>query len=113
MGGAAAIGLVLERLTRKRPVLHILATAVATAAVLEDPESEPGSLSTQGLIGPLFYGTAFGIPGLLGYRAVHTVADQLNPDDEKYANFGRSAAQLRDVADYLPDQLTEKLNALR
>jgi len=102
VAGAAGIGLIVERLTRKRPVLHILATAVATAIVLEDPESEPGSLSTQGLIGPLCYGTAFGIPGLLGYRAVHSVADQLDTGDEKYANFGRSASQLRDLSVFLP-----------
>ncbi len=113
VGAVAALGVVAERLTRKRPVLHALATAVATAVVLEDTDSEPGSLSTRGMVGPLVYGAAFGIPGLLGYRAVHTVADQLGTGDEKYANFGRSASSLRDVADYLPDHLTEKLNALK
>ncbi len=114
VGGAAALGLVVERLTRKHPVLHALATAAATAIVLEGgPEDEPGSLPPRAVVGPLLYGAAFGIPGLLGYRAVHSVADQLGTGDEKYANFGRSAGSLRDVADYLPTQLTEKLNSLK
>lgn len=115
VGSVAAIGLVAERLTRKRPVLHALATAAATAIVVEGgPDDEPGSLSSRDLVGPLFYGVAFGIPGLLGYRAIHGVADQIgSTEDEKYANFGRSAGRLRDVADYLPDHLTEKLNALK
>lgn len=104
VGGIALAGLAVERLTRKVPVLHALATAAATAVVLEGgPDDQPRS--ARAVVGPLIWGAAFGIPGLFGYRAAHVVADQLGTGDEKYANFGRSAIQLRDLVDWLPNQL--------
>ncbi|GAB3747806.1 cobalamin biosynthesis protein [Microlunatus parietis] len=106
VGGIAVAGLAVERLTRNVPVLHALATAAATAVVLEGgPDDEPRP--ARAVIGPLIWGAAFGIPGLLGYRAAHVVADQIGTGDEKYASFGRSAILLRDLLDWLPNQLTE------
>lgn len=106
VGGIAAAGLAVERLTRKVPVLHALATAAATAVVLDgSPDDE--HRRARDVIGPLIWGAAFGIPGLLGYRAAHVVADQIGTGDEKYAEFGRSATQLRDLLDWLPNQLTQ------
>ncbi|HLT62196.1 MAG TPA: hypothetical protein VK020_13430 [Microlunatus sp.] len=107
VGGAAALGLVVEKLTRKRPLLHALATAAAAAAVLDgDADERPA----RSVVGALLWGGGFGIPGLLGYRAARSVADQLGNGDERYAEFGRSAVQLGEFVDWVPNQVTEKLS---
>lgn len=55
---------------------------------------------------PLVWGTAFGIPGLLGHRAVNTLDAMVGHRSARYARFGTASARCDDVAGLLPARLT-------
>ncbi len=61
------------------------------------------------VVAPLLWGAVFGLPGLLGYRAVNTLDAMVGHKDTHYAKFGWAAARLDDVANLLPARLTALL----
>ncbi len=60
-------------------------------------------------VAPLLWGAVFGLPGLLGYRAVNTLDAMVGHRDVHYAKFGWAAARLDDVANLVPARLTALL----
>lgn len=62
--------------------------------------------ASDGVVAPFVY-TAIGGPvlGLL-YKAVNTMDSMIGYHDEQYEYFGRSAARLDDIVNYLPSRLT-------
>ena len=48
----------------------------------------------DGLVGPVFWYLVAGLPGLIAYRAVTTLADELSYPTEKHAAFGAAAGAL-------------------
>ena len=61
------------------------------------------------VVAPLFWGAAFGLPGLLGHRAVNTLDAMVGHHSARYERFGWAAARLDDLAAFVPARLTALL----
>jgi adenosylcobinamide-phosphate synthase len=66
----------------------------------------------DGIVAPLFYMAIGGVPLAMAYKAVNTLDSMIGHADERYFYFGKVAARLDDVANYLPSRLTALLIAL-
>ena len=62
--------------------------------------------TVDGIISPLFYFAIGGLPLAVVYRAVNTMDSMIGYKNEKYLYFGRVAARLDDVANFIPARLT-------
>lgn len=65
--------------------------------------------TSDAVVAPLLWGAAFGLPGLLGYRAVNTLDAMVGHRSPRYARFGWAAARLDDIANLVPARLTSLL----
>ncbi len=61
--------------------------------------------ASDGVIAPLLYMLLGGAPLALTYKAINTMDSMLGYKNEKYLYFGRAAAKLDDVANYLPSRI--------
>ncbi len=64
---------------------------------------------SDGVIAPLFYLTLFGLPGIAIYKAINTMDSMMGYRTARYEKFGKVAARLDDVANYIPARLTAVL----
>jgi len=62
--------------------------------------------ASDGIIAPLFYLTLGGVPLAMAYKAVNTLDSMIGHADSRYFYFGKAAARLDDVANYLPSRAT-------
>ncbi len=62
--------------------------------------------TTDGIISPLFYFLLFGPVGAMMYRAGNTMDSMLGYKNKKYLFFGRAAARIDDVLNYVPARIT-------
>ena len=62
--------------------------------------------TVDGIISPLFYFAVGGLPLAVAYRAINTMDSMLGYKNDKYIYFGRVAARLDDVANFIPARLT-------
>ena len=62
--------------------------------------------TVDGIISPLFYFAVGGLPLAIAYRAVNTMDSMLGYKNDKYLYFGRVAARLDDVANFIPARIT-------
>ena len=76
-------------------------TEVARAAI----ESVAENLS-DGVTAPMFYGSLFGAPGALAYKAVNTLDSMIGYKHPPYTDLGHASARLDDLANFLPARLT-------
>ena len=60
----------------------------------------------DGIVAPLFYLAIGGVPLAMAYKAVNTLDSMIGHADQRYFYFGKAAARLDDVANYLPARLT-------
>jgi adenosylcobinamide-phosphate synthase len=60
----------------------------------------------DGIVAPLTYMAMGGVPLAMAYKAVNTLDSMIGHADERYFYFGKAAARLDDVANYLPSRLT-------
>ncbi|MBQ8655459.1 MAG: cobalamin biosynthesis protein CobD [Prevotella sp.] len=84
-----------------RDTSELTAQEVRTAAL----ETLAENLS-DGVIAPLFWLMIAGVPGMLAYKMVNTLDSMVGYRTERYLYFGRCAARMDDVANYLPARLT-------
>lgn len=68
--------------------------------------------ASDGVIAPLFWGVLFGLPGIIGYKALNTADSMIGHRTERYSDFGWAAARLDDLANLIPARLTAVLIAL-
>jgi adenosylcobinamide-phosphate synthase len=68
--------------------------------------------SSDGVIAPLFYLTIGGIPAALAYKSINTMDSMIGYRDARYLYFGRIAARLDDVVNFIPSRLTAGLAML-
>ena len=62
--------------------------------------------TVDGIISPPFYFIVGGLPLAVAYRAINTMDSMLGYKNEKYFYFGRIAARLDDVANFIPARIT-------
>lgn len=64
---------------------------------------------SDGVFAPMFYLAIGGAPLALAYKAVNTMDSMVGYKNEKYLYFGRAAAHLDDIANWLPSRLAALL----
>ena len=62
--------------------------------------------TVDGIISPLFYFAIGGVPLAVAYRAINTMDSMLGYKNSVYLHFGRVAARLDDVANFIPARIT-------
>ncbi|MBQ4802768.1 cobalamin biosynthesis protein CobD [Aquimarina sp. MMG015] len=64
---------------------------------------------SDGVIAPLFYFLILGVPGAMGYKMINTLDSMIGYKSDRYIQFGKFAAKLDDVANYIPARITALL----
>ena len=63
----------------------------------------------DGVVAPLFYLLLFGFMGIVIYKSVNTMDSMVGYKNERYKNYGKAAALLDDVLNYIPARITAML----
>ena len=91
-----AVAMIVGRDTKQLDEHGVVRAAVETVA----------ENTSDGVIAPLFYMMLFGAAGGFVYKAVNTMDSMIGYKNDKYLYFGRCAAKLDDVANYIPARLS-------
>lgn len=67
---------------------------------------------SDGVIAPMFWFALLGLPGMMAYKMINTLDSMIGYKNERYIDFGKSAALLDDVANFIPARLTACLMLL-
>lgn len=62
--------------------------------------------TSDGVVAPMLYMALGGVPLMYLYKGINTMDSMVGYKDEKYLNFGRYAALLDDVVNYIPARLS-------
>ena len=87
-----------------RDTQALTAEGVTKAAVETVAEN-----ASDGVIAPLLYMLLGGAPLALTYKAINTMDSMVGYKNERYLRFGRAAAKLDDIANYLPSRIAALL----
>ena len=101
-GGQKAVGMIVGR-----DPSSLDKSGVSRAAI----ESLAENFS-DGVVAPAFWYAVFGLPGIIVYKMINTADSMIAYRNEKYLWFGRVAAQIDDLANWLPARLSAVLIAL-
>ncbi|MDO5569935.1 MAG: adenosylcobinamide-phosphate synthase CbiB [Bacteroidales bacterium] len=67
---------------------------------------------SDGVIAPLFYFAVLGVPGMVAYKMINTLDSMIGYKNDRYYYFGRWAARIDDIANYIPARITAFLIVL-
>ncbi|MDO6434092.1 adenosylcobinamide-phosphate synthase CbiB [Flavitalea sp. BT771] len=67
---------------------------------------------SDGVIAPLFFYALAGVPGMMTYKMINTLDSMVGYRSPRYEQFGKFAARLDDVANFIPARLTALLMVL-
>ncbi|SDF49057.1 adenosylcobinamide-phosphate synthase CbiB [Chitinophaga filiformis] len=67
---------------------------------------------SDGVIAPLFYYAIGGVPAMMMYKMINTLDSMIGYKSERYFYFGKFAARLDDVVNFVPARLTALLMVL-
>jgi adenosylcobinamide-phosphate synthase len=97
------IVLARQRLARivGRDTQHLDIREISRAVIETVAES-----ASDGIIAPLFYMALGGVPLAMAYKAVNTLDSMIGHANGRYFYFGKVAARLDDLANYLPARMT-------
>ena len=84
-----------------RETAHLDRNKILTASLESLAES-----TCDGIVAPLFYLFLGGVPLAMTYKAVSTLDSMIGYRSERYFYFGKFAARLDDLANFLPARLT-------
>ena len=87
-----------------RDTQNLTAEGVTKAAVETVAEN-----ASDGVIAPLLYMLLGGAPLALTYKAINTMDSMVGYKNTQYLYFGRAAAKLDDIANYLPSRIAALL----
>lgn len=90
-----AVSMIVGRDTRQLDEHGVVRAAVETVA----------ENTSDGVIAPLFYMLFFGAAGGFIYKAVNTMDSMIGYKNDKYMYFGRFAARMDDVFNYIPSRI--------
>ncbi len=91
-----AVSMIVGRDTKVLTKEGIIKAAVETVA----------ENTSDGVIAPLFYIMLFGVAGGFLYKAVNTMDSMIGYKNDRYIYFGRTAAKLDDVLNFIPSRLS-------
>ncbi len=106
---------VLELLStqdKKTALAQLVSRDVAT---MEESDIYKAAIETyaenlsDGVIAPLFYLLLFSLPGIIIYKTINTMDSMLGYKNMRYEKFGKVAAKLDDVANFIPSRITAVL----
>lgn len=101
-GARTAVSMIVGRDTQSLSAAGVTKAAVETIA----------ENTSDGIIAPLFY-MAIGGPALMFlYKGINTMDSMVGYKNEKYLHFGRYAAKLDDIANYIPARISAWLMIL-
>ncbi|HLJ01646.1 MAG TPA: adenosylcobinamide-phosphate synthase CbiB [Bradyrhizobium sp.] len=80
---------------------------IASAAIESLAEN-----ASDGIVAPVFWGALFGLPGIIGYKAINTLDSMIAHRTERHEAFGWASARIDDVANFVPARLTGLLLVL-
>ncbi len=66
---------------------------------------------SDGTVAPVFWFAFLGLPGLCGYKAINTLDSMIGHRTKEYEFFGKVAARVDDIVNYIPARLTALLIA--
>lgn len=101
-GARRAVSMIVGRDTSVLDMAGILRAAVETVA----------ENTSDGVAAPLIFMAIFGAPGAFFYKAVNTMDSMVGYKNEKYLDFGRAAAKLDDILNFIPARLSGLLMVL-
>lgn len=84
-----------------RDTEHLDESEIARAVIETLAES-----ACDGIVAPLFWLTAGGVPAAMAYKAVNTLDSMIGHPEPPYRYFGRFAARLDDAVNLVPARLT-------
>lgn len=61
---------------------------------------------SDGVIAPMFWYALMGLPGMLTYKMVNTLDSMVGYKNEQYKDFGKAAAKIDDILNYIPARIT-------
>jgi adenosylcobinamide-phosphate synthase len=67
---------------------------------------------SDGVVAPVFWFALLGIPGMMAYKMTNTLDSMIGYKNERYLYFGRVAAYVDDVLNYIPARITALLMVL-
>jgi len=67
---------------------------------------------SDGVVAPAFWAALFGLPGILAYKALNTADSMIGHRSGTYLHFGRVAARMDDIANFIPARLAGPLIVL-
>lgn len=68
--------------------------------------------TSDGVVAPLFWGVVFGLPGIVGYKAINTLDSMIGHRTDRHEAFGWASARIDDLANLVPARLTGLLFVL-
>ena len=81
-------------------------TQLDQAAIARAATESLAENSSDGVIAPLFWGCLLGLPGLVLYKAINTLDSMIGHRSDRYEAFGKVAARLDDIVNWMPARLT-------
>lgn len=97
-----AVSMIVGRDTQSLSKEAIIRAAVETVA----------ENTSDGVVAPMFFMAIGGAPLMFLYKGINTMDSMLGYKNEKYLYFGRCAAKLDDLANYVPARLSAWLMVL-
>lgn len=91
-----AVSMIVGRDTKELSVEGVTKAAVETVA----------ENCSDGVIAPMVYMAIGGVPLMFLYKGINTMDSMLGYKNEKYLYFGRCAAKLDDLANYIPARIS-------
>jgi len=67
---------------------------------------------SDGVVAPLFYYACAGVPGMMTYKMINTLDSMIGYRTVRFELFGKFAARLDDVVNFIPARLTALLMVL-
>lgn len=95
-GARHAVSMIVGRDTKSLDEKGITKAAVETVA----------ENTSDGIIAPLFYMAIGGLVLMFIYKGINTMDSMVGYKNEKYINFGRYAAKLDDIVNYIPARIS-------
>ena len=92
----SAVSMIVGRDTKALSAAGVTKAAVETVA----------ENTSDGVVAPAFYMAVGGAPLMFLYKGINTMDSMLGYKNEKYLYFGRCAAKLDDLANYIPSRIS-------